>query len=140
MLAVKAPRLEPVPRRPCVPAWAVVIGAIWLGEVGLYAWLSGRTSGLPPLCPLRGTTGVPCPLCGSTRAVMATAQGRLLDAVVLNPLFCTALVVGAAVLLLRVGFGRRVAISLAPTPRRLAWSAAALLVALNWTYVIWHEL
>lgn len=37
------------------------------------------------LCPLRRVTGIPCPLCGSTTAVLALSHGRAWDAVVANP-------------------------------------------------------
>jgi hypothetical protein len=39
-----------------------------------------------PLCPLRRTTGVPCPLCGMTTGVTALARGDLVGAVAANPL------------------------------------------------------
>jgi hypothetical protein len=39
---------------------------------------------LPP-CPLRTLTGVPCPLCGSTRGVMAAVHGDIGNAIALNP-------------------------------------------------------
>jgi hypothetical protein len=39
--------------------------------------------GLP--CPLRTLTGVPCPLCGMTTSVEATAHGHLLAALRANP-------------------------------------------------------
>ncbi len=38
-----------------------------------------------PPCPLRALTGIPCPLCGSTRGVIAAVHGHLDDALVLNP-------------------------------------------------------
>ena len=40
----------------------------------------------PPLaCPLRTLTGVPCPLCGMTRAVVAAMHGHLLESLRFNP-------------------------------------------------------
>lgn len=40
---------------------------------------------LPP-CPFRQLTGVPCPTCGTTRALLALSQGQLGNAFVHNPL------------------------------------------------------
>jgi hypothetical protein len=40
----------------------------------------------PPLaCPLRTVTGIPCPLCGMTRACVAAAHGHLGTSLVFNP-------------------------------------------------------
>jgi hypothetical protein len=39
-----------------------------------------------PLCPLRRTTGVPCPLCGMTTGVNALARGDVTAAFAANPL------------------------------------------------------
>jgi hypothetical protein len=38
-----------------------------------------------PPCPLRALTGLPCPLCGSTRGVLAAVHGDLGRALSLNP-------------------------------------------------------
>jgi len=38
-----------------------------------------------PPCPLRTLTGIPCPLCGSTRGVVAAVHGHLGHALTLNP-------------------------------------------------------
>lgn len=40
----------------------------------------------PVLCPFRAITGLPCPTCGSTRALFAFLGGRPLEALRLNPL------------------------------------------------------
>lgn len=40
----------------------------------------------PPLtCPLRATTGIPCPFCGMTRACVAAVQGDFGAALNFNP-------------------------------------------------------
>jgi hypothetical protein len=40
----------------------------------------------PPLvCPLRETTGIPCPFCGMTRAVVAAVHGDVLGSLRFNP-------------------------------------------------------
>ena len=63
----------------------------------------------PPLaCPLRTMTGIPCPLCGATRAVVALVHGHVLDSLRFNPvgivvvLLALALVAGVRVDRLRV--------------------------------------
>ena len=37
------------------------------------------------VCPLRSMTGVPCPMCGMTRACVAFARGNVVDALAFNP-------------------------------------------------------
>ena len=37
-------------------------------------------------CPLRSTTGIPCPLCGATRAVVAAAHGHIFQSLAFNPI------------------------------------------------------
>ena len=40
----------------------------------------------PPLvCPLRTATGIPCPFCGMTRAVVAGVHGDILGSLRFNP-------------------------------------------------------
>ena len=39
----------------------------------------------PLLCPLRTATGIPCPFCGMTRAVVAAVHGDLLGSLRFNP-------------------------------------------------------
>ena len=56
------------------------LGVIALGVLGPSSVASG-----PILCPLRAATGVPCPYCGLTRSITATATGDLAGAVELNP-------------------------------------------------------
>ncbi len=53
------------------------------------------------VCPLRATTGIPCPLCGMTTSVVATSRGRFTEAIAANPAGLLALAVALVVLLLR---------------------------------------
>jgi hypothetical protein len=48
-----------------------------------------------PPCPLRTLTGVPCPLCGSTRGVIAAVHGHIGHALTLNPASIVVLVLAA---------------------------------------------
>jgi Protein of unknown function (DUF2752) len=53
----------------------------------------------PVACPLRALTGVPCPLCGMTRAVVAAAHGHLATSLAFNPggIFVLLLAIAAVV-------------------------------------------
>jgi hypothetical protein len=56
----------------------------------------------PPMaCPLRTITGVPCPLCGMTRSVVALVHGHLLESLRFNP---AGIVVAFLALALIAGF------------------------------------
>lgn len=59
------------------------IGYIWI----IYNLLS-QTSDLEnySVCIIKNITGVPCPSCGSTRGVLEILNGRLYQALLLNPL------------------------------------------------------
>jgi hypothetical protein len=54
----------------------------------------------PPLaCPLRALTGIPCPMCGMTRAVVAAAHGHLGTSLAFNPAGIVVLVVAVVAIL-----------------------------------------
>lgn len=55
--------------------------------------------GLP--CPLRLTTGIPCPLCGMTTSVTAATHLDLAEAAAANPVGILAVVVALALLVVR---------------------------------------
>ncbi len=61
---------------------------------------------LPPLCPFKALTGIPCPGCGMTSALLATAQGSLAVAALHNP-FAGLLLCLAGISLLPEGAIRR---------------------------------
>ena len=65
--------------------WDVGFRAAGAAMVGGGAALSVLPA-LGPLCPLRRTTGVPCPLCGMTTGVFAFARGDIASAFAANPL------------------------------------------------------
>jgi hypothetical protein len=53
----------------------------------------------PPLaCPFRTLTGMPCPLCGMTRAVVAAMHGHLLESLRFNPAGILVVVLALALL------------------------------------------
>jgi hypothetical protein len=111
----------------------------WAGVAALVpagAWLLARYPHLSPGCSLRTSTGVPCPTCGTTAAAGALLEGRLLDALALNPL----VVLGGAALFLWAAVSALTAVLGLPGPRlhmgrRAVWTLAALVV-LNWAYLV----
>lgn len=118
-----------------MPIGAPILAALWLMLVGSAVVVEMRTGARIPLCQVRAATGIPCATCGSTRAVLALADGRIGSALSLNPLV-TLLAAGAPVLLLAAG-----PVSRAARARpALAWCAAGLVFAANWGYVAVAEL
>jgi hypothetical protein len=54
----------------------------------------------PPIaCPLRASTGIPCPFCGMTRAVVAAVHGHVMESLRFNPGGVFVAVLALAVLL-----------------------------------------
>lgn len=81
------------------------------------------------LCPLRRVTGVPCPLCGSTTAVVELGWGHVRDAVAAQPLTMAL----AGVMVAAPGWLRRGYRQLAVRPR-LVLGCVAVLALGSWLY------
>jgi hypothetical protein len=89
-----------------------------------------------PGCLFRAATGVACPTCGGTRALLALARLDVPAAIGWNPLVtlaALAFVLGGLVALARALAGRGVPDG---PPPRWAGGAAALAFAANWAFVI----
>ena len=109
---------------------------VTLAALALFPIATGGVS-LWPACVFRAMTGVACPGCGSTRAILALGNGHVVEAVQLNPLF-TAAVVGFVVLGLlapwwTLAAGRLPVVTRVGVGPRLA---AVAVVALNWGWII----
>ncbi len=129
-------RLDRAPRRwPQVGFAPVAVGVVWAALVGVFVLVKPAGSDAT-LCLFRNATGLPCPTCGSTRAALAVADGRLLDAVVLNPLMTVAALVGVVWLALRVGFRGRIYFPSLENRSVPFWGAMAVLLGANWVWVI----
>jgi hypothetical protein len=82
----------------------------------------------PALCPLRSTTGIPCPLCGMTRSVVAALHGHLMTSLRFNPGGMVVIVLAVA-LLVRPSVFTALRARLHPSP----WLLLPLFAAL-WIY------
>ncbi len=129
-----------VRRNPGIPRWAVLLVGLWLALVLGGVAMEQVTGNSVVVCWFRAVTGIPCPTCGSTRALCALARGRIVASVAHNPLVVAVGVLGLGWLAARVGFGRRVKVSLGVQERRAAWLLAAALLLANWAYVVVRHL
>ena len=94
-----------------------------------------------PLCGLRAMTGIPCPFCGSTRALFAWSNLQITEAFFFNPLTCLALLAVVAWFLIWAGDALLKRQWMSDVCRffrtRPAKIAIFLLVVLNWIYLCW---
>jgi hypothetical protein len=95
---------------------------------------------LAPHCVFRGLTGIACPTCGATRAIMHLSQGNILSAFAMNPLTTLCLIsavawfftslAGAAFDLPRIG------VILTDTEKHIVRAGAAILLLVQWVYLV----
>ena len=121
---------------------------LWLGlgVVGCGLIAGGLHMGMqPPPCLFHWITGVPCPGCGSTRAVLQLVQGHLGAAFAFNPLTTLATLAAVVwgiyalvVLAFRLPRLRVEAVSRASA--RGLRAAVVVAVCMNWWWVIAHGL
>jgi len=128
-------RLDRAPRRLRPPTWAVAVVAAWLGLVLVFTAMA-RGGAESTACVLKSATTIPCPTCGSTRAVLHATEGQPLAALAQNPFVVTLGVGIVAWLVLRVIFGRRIVVRCSRNARCLLWTLATVAFLANWAYVI----
>jgi hypothetical protein len=123
-------------------AGAAPLGAIFGGIGVLVAAVVGLL-GLDRLaltfCVFKGLTGLPCPTCGSTRAVARLFGFDLPGALAMNPFTTVVAVVIAAwamVDLLLIPRGRALRVGFSPTLGKAFRIAAFALFFANWVYLI----
>jgi phosphatidylserine synthase len=117
---------------------------LW-GWVGLAAAVCGATilATVGPLtvaCPFKHLSGLPCPTCGSTRAVMALLEGEWSDALWLNPattlaIVCSTVTIPIALWTSRAGHRRW---RLVVTSREAGWIrlGALAVIAAQWCFLM----
>lgn len=111
-----------------VGIWALLV----LGGVLLEQW------GAPAqeTCLLHRMTGHPCPTCGSTRVVLGFGHGAWLEALRMNPLVASGLVLGGLWLGVRMVSGRSLRLEMSPVERRLALILGLGILFANWAWVL----
>jgi len=91
-----------------------------------------------PGCLFHALTGIPCPGCGTTRAVLALAHADVGAALAWNPLATTAIVLGGAACVLApmwIALRGPVPVVAPSLPRRARW-LLALALAANWAWLV----
>ena len=118
--------------------------ALWLTVGGASLCLLGLALATPgirlPLCVFKIVTGIPCPTCGLTRAVMALSRGDLDRALFMNPLATVAgvaalayLAYAAAVIAFRLP---RLRPQVSPVDARILRVTAVTVFLANWIWLI----
>jgi hypothetical protein len=88
----------------------------------------------------KGITGIPCPTCGATRAVMHLSRGDIIASLEMNPLVAIAVVSGMMYFIysaLTFLFNmRRITVIFADNEMNPVRLIVALTVAINWGYLV----
>lgn len=129
-------RWLPTTRFPRPPLWAVGVVVFWGLLLILLLFIEQHSRIQAETCPFHWLTGHPCATCGSTRALLALLQGRILEALWYNPLIAALLLVGGTLGLLRLITGRSLLIHLKPKERWVVGMLALLVFLGNWVWVL----
>jgi hypothetical protein len=133
--AMPRPALRPLARedRQIALLWGVLaVSSLLLRPF----WLA--LAPLLPACPFRALTGVPCLSCGTTRAAAALLDGRVVDALLVNPLAALAgigFVAGGLIAPVWALLDLKVPRWPSVAPRSLR-AALALVLLAGWAWVI----
>ena len=92
-----------------------------------------------PTCVFKGLTGVPCPTCGSTRAIVRFTHGDLAGSLLMNPLVFSALIAAliffAYSIVTLTGNIPRLSVALSERGKNLARISVVMLFLTNWLYL-----
>ena len=122
-------------------ALALFAGYLWLGW-NLYG--AANTS-IGSVCLFKSVTGLPCPSCGTTRALVEVAKGDLVHAFMINPfgiLFAVIMVISPFWLLYDLLRDRQTLYRCWTRGETLLrerywlWAPSALLLVVNWVWNI----
>lgn len=118
------------------------LGAIF-GGIGVSAAAAVSLLGLDrlplSLCALKVVTGIPCPTCGTTRALGCLAHLDLAGAFAMNPLASSAaFLIGAwaASDLALLPFRRALVVEMSAVPASVLRAVAVTALVVNWIYLV----
>ena len=115
----------------------VLLATLFAGIIWNAAGLLERVS-YP--CPLRQTTGIPCPTCGATRSWVALMDGRLPDSLRFNPIAALAYIGSSIYALYAIGVAHfgipRVAVRLTQIEVVGLRCALIAVVTATWVFLI----
>lgn len=123
----------------------IASGYAWLA----WNWNDGAKGETQPLCLIKYATGLACPSCGTTRAVVQLAEGNIVRSVQTNPL---GLIAAGFLLLAPFWLGYDFLKNKNATWLTYCWAekkiqsntvvsvALVVLVTVNWIWNIWKNL
>jgi hypothetical protein len=111
---------DPIPRR-VLTALVLLVAVPALAAGARFA----MDSGIAWPCPMRAVLHIPCPSCGSTRALSALSRGDVLSALRFNPLMTMAIPAGLVIPWLKTG-----------VLSKFGWPILIGAAALNWAYLL----
>jgi Protein of unknown function (DUF2752) len=115
----------------------IIFGSITLAALGA-ARLFPVTS-LMPSCVFKELTGIPCPACGSTRAVMHFAHFDVPHAFIMNPLIAAAVVLSLLALIYSIVSAvlgtPKIKVSLSTREGNILRIGVILAVSVQWLYL-----
>jgi hypothetical protein len=126
-------------RTPGQIEFGIIYGGFALIALVVTRFLPALTTVLPS-CVFKGITGIPCPTCGATRAVMHLSRGDIIASLEMNPLVAIAVVSGMMYFIysaLTFLFNmRRITVIFADNEMNPVRLIVALTVAINWGYLV----
>lgn len=119
--------------------FGIIYGGIALIALAVVRFLPALTTVLPS-CLFRDITGMPCPTCGSTRALLRLSHGDVPGSLAMNPLLSVILII-AIISFLYGGLtllpgAKRICISLSGREKETIRSLVILLFLVHWGYLI----
>jgi hypothetical protein len=129
-------RFNKMKRLPRIRLWAVAVALGWCLLFSLGVFLHYQSGSTLALCTLKNITGIPCPTCGSLRALDSILRGDPVSAFLFNPLmFCAGIFI-LIVLMLRLVFGLTPKINASTKEKIIAVTAISIVFLANWLYLI----